>query len=219
LATPFRDRADAGRKLAARVRDTPLANVVVLALPRGGVPVAAAVAHALAAPLDIIMVRKLGVPRQPELAMGAIGEGGVRILNAQVIAMAHVSNDELAIVEAREREELARRATRFRGTQSRVVLTGRTALVVDDGIATGATMRAACQVARAGGAARVVVATPVAPPATVARLRDVADEVIALEQPKAFFAIGEFYDNFAQTSDEEVVQLLRPGPEGPPVLD
>jgi putative phosphoribosyl transferase len=203
--------------LAARLRDVPLANVVVLALPRGGVPVGAEVAHALDAPLDIILVRKLGVPRQPELAMGAIGEGGVRVLNALVIARAHIRDDELAAVEAHEREELARRASRFRGSQPRVALAGRTALLVDDGIATGATMRAACQVARASGAARVVVATPVAPPDTVARLRDVADEAIALEQPAVFFAIGEFYDDFAQTTDDEVVRLLRTGPEPPPV--
>ncbi len=186
----------------------PLDNVVVLALPRGGVPLGAEVARALAAPLDIIVVRKLGVPRQPELAMGAIGEGGVRLVNRQVVAMARISRDELADVEARERDELARRAARFRGTRPRIPLAGRTALVVDDGIATGSTMRAACEVARALGARRVVVATPVAPTEAVASLRDVADEVVALESPRSFFAIGEFYEDFTQTTDDEVVRLL-----------
>ncbi len=208
MTPTFSDRADAGHRLASRLRDVPLDNAVVLALPRGGVPVAAEVARELDAPLDIIVVRKLGVPRQPELAMGAIGEGDVRVVNRQVLALARVSDDDLAAVEARERLELARRAARFRGARPRTPIDGRTALLIDDGIATGSTIRAACEVARALGARRVVVATPVAPPETVASLRAVADDVIALETPAQFFAIGEFYADFTQTTDDEVVRLL-----------
>ncbi len=212
MTRAFRDRADAGRRLAARLRDVSLGNVVVLALPRGGVPVAAEVARALDAPLDIIVVRKLGVPDQPELAMGAIGEGGVRLVDERVVAMARVGSEQIAAVEVRERAELARRAAQFRGVLPRVPLRERTALLVDDGIATGSTMRAACEVARAMGARRVVAATPVAPTDAIASLHEVADDVIAVESPRRFFAIGEFYDDFTQTTDAEVVQLLAPDP-------
>ena len=157
----FLDRTDAGRRLAQRTLHLRGENVVVLGLPRGGVPVAAEVARALRAPLDVIVVRKLGVPVQPELGMGAIGEGGVRIINPEVVAIAHVTDAEIAAVERRERAELERRARRFRGERRRTPLTGRTAIIIDDGIATGSTARAACQVARAQGAARVVLAVPV----------------------------------------------------------
>ena len=208
----FADRTDAGHRLAQRLKTFPRENLVVLALPRGGVPVALQVAKELKAPLDIIVVRKLGVPFQPELAMGAIGEGDVRVVNEQVVGMTGVSRAEVGEVEAREREELARRAARFRGARDRVPLTGRTALIVDDGIATGSTARAACKVARAQGARRVVIATPVAPPAAIAELRDVADEVIALYTPEHFFAIGQFYADFTQISDDEVVRLLASWP-------
>jgi putative phosphoribosyl transferase len=204
----FVDRVDAGRRLAHRLRKLPRDGLVVLGLPRGGVPVAFEVARELGAPLDIIVVRKLGVPFQPELAMGAIGEGGVRILNQQVAKRTGVTAAEIDEAQTREEAELARRAGRFRGTRPRVPLAGRTALIVDDGIATGSTVRAACRVARAQGAARVVVATPVAPPDTVASLQDVADEVITLNAPQPFFAIGQFYEDFAQTTDDEVMQLL-----------
>ena len=151
----FLDRTDAGRRLAQRTLHLRGENVVVLGLPRGGVPVAAEVARALRAPLDVIVVRKLGVPVQPELGMGAIGEGGVRIINPEVVAIAHVTDAEIAAVERRERAELERRARRFRGERRRTPLTGRTAIIIDDGIATGSTARAACQVARAQGAVRV----------------------------------------------------------------
>jgi putative phosphoribosyl transferase len=204
----FADRADAGRKLATRLlhlRDEP---VVVLGLPRGGVPVALEVANALDAPLDVIVVRKLGVPFQPELGMGAIGEDGVRIVDDEIVRMAGVSERQLADVEARERAELERRALRFRGGRPRIPLEGRTALVVDDGIATGSTARAACQVARDHGAARVVLAVPVAPPGWATRLGNGADELICLDTPEPFFAIGQFYADFSQTSDEEVVACL-----------
>jgi putative phosphoribosyl transferase len=205
----FADRVDAGRKLATRLvhlRDEP---VVVLGLPRGGVPVAFEVATALGAPLDVIVVRKLGVPFRPELGMGAIGEDGVRIINDEVVRMLGVSERQVAEVESRERVELERRALRFRGDRPRVPLAGRTAVVVDDGIATGSTARAACQVARAHGAARVVLAVPVAPPGWTARFSGEADEFVCVDTPDPFFAIGQFYADFSQTSDEEVISCLR----------
>ena len=208
----FQDRKDAGRRLAALLTHIPTQHLVVLGLPRGGVPVAAEVADALGVPLDVIIVRKLGVPSRPELAMGAIGEDGVRILNEPVIQDARITASEFARIEAKERVELARRAARFRGGRDRCSLVGRTALIVDDGIATGSTVRAACQVARAHGAERVIVAAPVAPPGAAEQLRDVADEVIVLASPVSFLAIGQFYDDFAQTSDDEVIRLLERGP-------
>jgi putative phosphoribosyl transferase len=207
---PFVDRSDAGRKLARRLEFLRGENVVVLGLPRGGVPVAFEVAQALGAPLDVIFVRKLGLPIQPELAMGAIGEDGVRIINDSVVAPAKVSAAELASVEETERAELERRARQFRGSRPRVSLTGVTAVVVDDGIATGSTARAACQIARAQGAARVVLAVPVAPPGAVADLgRDV--EVVFVEAPRQLWSVGESYQDFTQTSDDEVARLLQNG--------
>lgn len=205
----FADRVDAGRRLATKLLHLRGEPVVVLGLPRGGVPVAFEVAAALDAPLDVIVVRKLGVPFQPELGMGAIGEDGARIINDEIVRMAGVTARQLADVEARERTELERRALRFRGDRGRVPLEGRTALVVDDGIATGSTARAACQVARAHGAARVVLAVPVAPPDWTTRLGDDADELVCLETPEAFFAIGQFYADFSQTSDDEVITCLQ----------
>ncbi len=206
----FRDRVDAGRELAEELkRRVGGEDVVVLGLPRGGVPVAFEVARELDAPLDVIVVRKLGVPYQPELGMGAIGEDGVRILNREVLAMARVGEDEVAAVERSERAELERRAIRFRGSRPRTPLAGRTAVVVDDGIATGATARAACQVARAHGASRVVLAVPVAPWSSLGLLAEVADEVVCLATPEPFYAVGQFYRDFSQTSDEEVVGLLK----------
>ena len=205
----FRDRADAGRELAEELKQRlGDEDVVVLGLPRGGLPVAFEVARELDAPLDVIVVRKLGVPYQPELGMGAIGEDGVRVLNDQVLAMARVGEDEVAVVERSERAELERRATRFRGSRPRASLVGRTAVVVDDGIATGSTARAACQVARAHGASRVILAVPVAPRSSLASLAEVADALICLATPEPFYAVGEFYRDFSQTSDEEVVELL-----------
>jgi putative phosphoribosyl transferase len=219
MTMSFLDRSDAGRRLANRMLHLRGEDVVVLALPRGGVPVAAEVARALGAPLDVIVVRKLGVPVQPELGMGAIGEGDVRIINPEVVAITHVTDAEIAAVERRERAELDRRAQRFRGDRPRTPLAGRTAVIIDDGIATGSTARAACQVARAQGAARVVLAVPVAPPSACAALAADADEVICLETPGHFLAIGEWYQDFSQTSDREVVSLLQraaaePGPAG-----
>lgn len=207
----FTNRADAGRRLAARLTHLSGEPIVVLGLPRGGVPVAAEVARALHAPLDVIVVRKLGVPFQPELGMGAIGEDGVRIVNDAVVREARVGDADLAEVERRERVELDRRARAFRRGRSRVDLTGRTAVIVDDGIATGSTARAACQVARAHGARRVVLAVPVAPPGWESRIGSDADDCIAVETPEPFYAIGQFYSDFAQTSDDEVVECLALG--------
>jgi putative phosphoribosyl transferase len=210
----FIDRVDAGRRLARRVRHLAGDDVVVVGLPRGGVPVAAEVARELDAPLDVIVVRKLGCPFHPELGMGAIGEGGARVLNDEVIRLAGVTAEELAAVEATERTELDRRAGRFRAGRDRVPFAGRTVVVVDDGVATGSTARAACQVAYAQGAARVVLAVPVAPPDWVRRLGDVADELICIETPEPFYAIGQFYDDFSQTTDEEVIACLGAGSAG-----
>jgi len=204
----FADRLDAGRRLATKLSHIRGQDAAVLGLPRGGVPVAFEVAQALGAPLDVIIVRKLGVPFQPELAMGAIGEDGVLILNRDVIRLARISDVELAGVERRERAVLEAQARRFRASVPRVALRGRTAIIVDDGMATGSTARAACQVARAEGAARVVLAVPVAPRSAVAEMAGDADEVVCLETPDPFFAVGQWYRDFSQTSDGEVLQLL-----------
>ncbi|CAM5377259.1 phosphoribosyltransferase family protein [Streptomyces hirsutus] len=193
----FRDRRDAGRQLAARLGHLKGTEVVVLGLPRGGVPVAAEVAGALGMPLDVCLVRKLGVPFQPELGMGAIGEGGVRVINDAVVRTAHVTPDELAQVEAREREVLESRARRYRAGREPVGAEGRTVLVVDDGVATGSTARAACQIARARGAARIVLAVPVAPHDWTARLGEDADELVCVHTPWDFYAIGQFYADFS----------------------
>ncbi|MCX4688886.1 phosphoribosyltransferase family protein [Kitasatospora purpeofusca] len=206
--TRFTDRTDAGHRLAARLAHLHGPGTVVVALPRGGVPVAAEVAAALAAPLDICVIRKLGVPYQPELGMGAIGEDGVRVLNEQVLRPARVTPGQLAAVEARERAELERRARRYRGDRPPVDLRGRTVVVVDDGVATGSTARAACLIVRARGARRVVLAVPVAPEDWTERLGDVADELVCVATPSPFFAIGEFYADFAQTGDAEVLRHL-----------
>ncbi|MFI0470476.1 phosphoribosyltransferase [Saccharopolyspora sp. 5N102] len=215
---PFENRRDAGRRLAQQLLHLREADAVVLGLPRGGVPVAYEVARALRAPLDVIVVRKLGVPTHPELGMGAIGEGEVRIINDEVLWKTGVSAKELDEVERRERVELDRRARLFRVDRRRVDVAGRTAIVVDDGIATGSTAHAACRVAREQGAARVVLAVPVAPPHALERLEEVTDEQVCLETPGWFMAIGQWYRDFAQTSDAEVIELLhdtaRPRDEG-----
>jgi putative phosphoribosyl transferase len=218
----FTDRADAGAQLADALRHLAREDPVILGLPRGGVPVAFQVAQALDAPLDVIVVRKLGVPYQTELAFGAIGEGGVRVISDDVVRRGRVDEDDIAAVERTETAELRRQADRFRATRPRIALEGRTAVLVDDGIATGATAAAACQVVQALGAARVVLAVPVAPPSAVERLRDVADDVVCLSTPAAFSAVGEWYRDFSQTPDEDVIALLarasagsashRPGP-------
>jgi putative phosphoribosyl transferase len=219
----FSDRVEAGRRLAEHLTDFENRDdVVVLGLPRGGVPVAYEVATRLNVPLDVIVVRKLGVPYQPELAMGAIGEEGVRIMDSRIVSMAGVSEHELESVERRERAELRRRAELFRRGRPRVQLDGKVALIVDDGIATGSTIKAACRVARSLGAVRVIVAAPVAPMDAAKRLAGDADEVVIVEKPSSFYAIGQFYNDFNQTTDDEVTYLLgrlAKAPVGSPTAD
>ena len=210
VALPFRDRAEAGRLLAPLVAEhVPRAeNPIVLALPRGGVPVAFEVARALDAPLDVIVVRKLGVPSQSELGMGAIGEDGVRVLNPEVIRHLSITEGALRSVTERERAELDRRSEQYRRDAPMIPLTDRIAIVIDDGLATGSTARAAIEVARAHGARRVALAVPVAPQDTVDELGDVADDVICVASPQPFTSIGQWYRDFRQTTDAEVSQLL-----------
>jgi len=208
----FHDRVDAGRRLAYLLLDVgglDGGGVVVLGLPRGGVPVAAEVARVLGAPLDVIIVRKLGVPSEPELAMGALGEDGVRVNNEGVMASAALGRSHIEAIVRRARADLALRALRYREGRPRLDLQGRCAVIVDDGIATGSTARAACRVARAHAAARVVLAVPVAPRETVSALQAECDDVVALASPEQFYAVGEWYDDFSPTSDIDVVELLR----------
>ncbi|HZV26534.1 MAG TPA: phosphoribosyltransferase family protein [Acidothermaceae bacterium] len=203
----FDDRADAGRRLAVELEwlhdDAP----VVLGLPRGGVPVGFAVAEKLAAPFDVVVVRKLGVPYWPELAMGAIGEDGVRVVDAALMARERVSDAELEVVERRECAVLTAYVARFCGGRERVDVHGRVAVVVDDGMATGLTARAACEVVRRHGASRVIMAVPVAPAETVERF-DAADSLVCLAAPHAFGAVGSYFRDFSQTTDREVIRLL-----------
>ena len=203
----FLNRADAGRRLGKRLTGLRGRDVVVLGLPRGGVPVAFEVAKALDAPLDVIVVRKLGVPFQPEVAMGAIGEGNVRVLDPRTMSMARVSQEDLQQVERQERALLERGVARFRQGRPRIDLTGRTAIVVDDGIATGSTAKVACQVARQLGAAKVILAVPVAPARAIVELKE-PDDVVCLLLPPDFQAVGYYYHDFSPTEDGEVVQLL-----------
>ena len=214
----FADRVEAGRRLAEALQHLAGQPLVVLGLPRGGVVVAAEVAAALAVPLDVVVVRKLGVPEQPELAMGAVGEGDVTIRNEPVLQAIGVPDEVVADVADRERAEVRRRATRLRAGRAPLSLCGRVAVIVDDGIATGATARVACQVARARDAARVVLAVPVAPPGWESQIGSDADECVALTTPEFFFAIGQFYEDFAQVDEDEVVALLEAADvERPPV--
>ena len=203
----FRDRHDAGSRLAEKLGHLS-SDTVVLGLPRGGVPVAVEVARALGAPLDVLLVRKLGVPFQPELAMGAIGEGGVIVRNEEVIGRASVSTRAWKRAVGQAKHELEDQRAQFRGDRSPTELSGRAVVIVDDGIATGSTVRAACQVVRHRGASRVIIATPVAPVETVEELGNIADEVVTVATPDPFFAIGRFYDSFGQVSEEEVTRLL-----------
>lgn len=205
----FQDRFDAGRFLAKKLRryaGDPA--VVVLALPRGGVPVGYEVARALNAPLDVFVVRKLGVPGHEELAMGAIASGGVRVVNEEIVHRLRVPRRVLEAVTDSEREELARREEAFRGQREIVSLAGRKVIVVDDGLATGASLRAAVRALRQQGPARIIVAVPIGARETCEQFRGEADEVICGETPEPFYAIGTWYSNFLQTTDGEVRELL-----------
>ncbi|HXG16935.1 MAG TPA: phosphoribosyltransferase [Calidithermus sp.] len=206
---PFRDRRDAGRQLAERLRewaDRP--DILVLALPRGGVPVGYEVARRLGAPLDVFVVRKLGVPGHEELAMGALATGGIRVLNPDVIGGLGIPTEVVEAVTAREAEELARRERTYRGDRPPAEVAGRVVILVDDGLATGATMRAAATAVRQRGPSRLVVAAPVGAPDACQALRAVADDTVCLLTPGWFSAVGAWYDDFSPTSDAEVRDLL-----------
>ena len=208
----FRDRSEAGRRLGERLaHHAGDPSVLVLALPRGGVPVAAGVASALGAYLDVLFVRKLGVPGRRELAMGAIASGGVRIVNDAVVTSSAVSEDEFARVVEEETAELERRERDLRGGRPPPAVEGRTTILVDDGLATGSTMRAAVAALRALGAARVVVGVPVGSPDTCAELAREVDELVCVETPEPFYAISLWYVDFEQVSDEEARATLAGG--------
>jgi putative phosphoribosyl transferase len=208
-SSPFLDRHEAGRRLAALLdRYAGRDDVVVLALPRGGVPVGYEVARRLQAPLDVFLVRKLGVPGHEELAMGALASGGVRVLNEHVLRMVRVGEDAIERVTAEEMRELERRERAYRGDRPMVEVRGRTVLLVDDGLATGSTMRAAATALRELGPERLVVAVPVAARETCDAFRDEVDRVVCALTPEPFLAVGLWYRDFSQTSDEEVVALL-----------
>jgi putative phosphoribosyl transferase len=217
MAERYADRGAAGSALARALdayagRD----DVVVLALPRGGVPVAFAVARALAAPLDIFVVRKLGAPGHPELAMGAIASGGVRVLNDGVVAHYQPSPHELQRITDLEARELERRERAYRGSRAAIPIAGRIAILVDDGLATGASMRAAVQAVRSLNPSRVVVAVPVGAPDSCRAIAEAADEVVCLLQPDSFDAVGLWYEDFTQTTDAEVRTLLARALPGDP---
>jgi predicted phosphoribosyltransferase len=207
---PFRDRSEAGRELAAALAKYKDQQPIVLALPRGGVPVAAEVAQALGAPLDLVLVRKIGVPFQPELAMGAVvdGDNPIIVRNEDVIRMAGVDEADFRTVCETELSEIERRRQRYLGSRGRVDVTGRIAIVVDDGIATGATTRAALRAVRARNPKAVVLAVPVAPTESLSSLRSDADEIVCLEDHEFFGAIGFYYRDFRQITDEEVIDTL-----------
>ncbi len=205
----FSNRRDAGRRLAGRLsRFAGRPDVLVLALPRGGLPVAFEVAVALEAPLDVFLVRKLGVPGQPELAMGAIASGGLRVLDRRLVERLGISAGEIAAVEARELRELERRQSAYREGRTPPAVAGRTVILVDDGVATGSTLKAAIQALREERPAAIVAAIPVAPLSAVMPLEALADEVVCLATPEPFLAVGRFYDDFEATSDDEVRGLL-----------
>jgi predicted phosphoribosyltransferase len=205
----FQDRADAGRVLATHLADyADRPDVIVLALPRGGVPVGYEVARALRAPLDVFLVRKLGVPGHEELAMGALASGGVRVVNQDVVRALGIPEDVLAEVAAEEAQELRRREDLYRGDRPAPDVAGRTVILVDDGLATGSTMRAAVAALRRLGPARIIVAAPVAAADTCAELAQLADDAVCALTPEPFLAVGMWYEDFTQTTDEEVRELL-----------
>lgn len=205
----YRDRTDAGRQLGERLAEfKDKDDVLVLALPRGGVPVAYEIAIAVNAPLDVLTVRKLGTPGQPELAMGAIASGGVRVMNEEVLRLCGVTAEEIEAVAARELAELARREQAYRGERKLPAIAGKVVILVDDGVATGATMKAAVAALRQIEPARIVVAVPHGAAETIEALASEADEVVCLATPWPYMAVGSWYQNFTQVSDEEVARLL-----------
>jgi putative phosphoribosyl transferase len=205
----FRDRRDAGRQLGECLSQLQAEHSIVLGLARGGVPVAFEVARALASPLDVLVVRKLGVPFHTELAFGAIGEEDTRVLDTEMIQRLGLSRKRVKATIERERIELTRRVELYRSNRTPLELLGRTVIVVDDGLATGATARVALEIARTRGAEKIIVAIPVSPPETIAELKGLAVKVISLQVPLGFLAVGEWYDDFTQTTDDEVTSLLR----------
>jgi len=214
----FNDRPDAGRRLAeVLLRSRPAGDMVVLGLPRGGVPVAWEIARALNATLDVFLVRKLGTPGHPELAMGAIASGGTRVINDDVVNALGIVPEQIEAVARHERSELERRDAVYRQGRTLTPLTSRTVILVDDGLATGSTMKAAVQAVRQHAPARVIVAVPVGAPETCRALREIADEVICAETPSSFSAVGQWYRDFSQTTDDEVIALLKGQPEGRPL--
>ena len=207
---PFADRAEAGRMLAGKLAAySGRHDVIVLGLPRGGVPVAAAVASALKLPLDVFVVAKIGTPWEQEVAMGAMGEGGVRVLDLSLIKLLGISEEEIQDVAAAARRELESHISLYRGGRPPLDLKGRTVILVDDGIATGCSILAAIAAARRKGAARVVVAVPVAPATACSAIQMEADEFVSVEQPEMFLAVSRWYSDFTQVSDEEVQGLLQ----------
>ena len=205
----FRDRRDAGRRLAGKLREyAGRDDVIVLALPRGGVPVGFEIATALQVPLDVFVVRKLGLPWHEELAMGALASGGVRVLDEDLIRVARVSYDDIERVTSIEQAELERRERRYRGDRLFPDVSDKTVILVDDGLATGSTMRAGVSALRRENPARIIVAVPVAAPETCNAFRDIADEIVCAETPEPFMAVGLWYDDFNQTTDDEVHDLL-----------
>ena len=206
--TPFVDRADAGRQLASELQRLRDQDVVVLGMPRGGIPVAAEVAEALGAPLDVIGVRKLGAPMQPELGIGAIAEGGIRYVDDRSRALLRLDDDTIGAIEDREREELRRRVQEYRGGRELARLTGKTAIVIDDGLATGVSAIVACRAVRAHDPEQLILAVPVGAPQSVERLEEEADEVVCLHAPPSFTAVGAWYEHFGQTTDDEVIGHL-----------
>jgi putative phosphoribosyl transferase len=210
IIVPFADRRQAGKKLATQlVSYANRSDVLVLALPRGGVPVAFEVARALRAPLDVFLVRKLGVPGHEELAMGAIAAGGVRVLNEEVTSQMQISSSAIDEVAGREEQELKRREQLYHGDRAAPGVQGRTVILIDDGLATGSTMRAAATALRQMQPARIIIAVPVAAPETCEEFRSEVDDVVCAATPEPFMAVGAWYSDFEQTTDDEVRELLR----------
>lgn len=206
----FVDRTDAGKQLANALKSySGQSDIIILALPRGGVPVAYPIAKALKSPLDVFLVRKLGVPRQEELAMGAIASNNVMILNDEIINQLGISQSQIDEVIKKEKSVLEERQNKYTGDRAPIEIENKTVILVDDGIATGSTIRAAIKAIKKLNCKKIVVAVPVAPPDTIEKIRDEVDEMICLKMPYPFFAIGGWYENFGQTSDEEVITLLQ----------